>query len=209
MTSIKSIAYFRDGQGRCCDRCGTFIKNVTLVAFKDGTQQSFGTECINKVLSGDNSLQSLWNKNLRLLQKWQAYLRILSLPVEEMPVDPRGYYGRGFYFIADDKGKALSCGELYIRDGKEYKGSDNCYCFHPTKVEEPGLSGFTGAKTFDMRACGRSGWEADTLENWAIKCNASIEAKKNWLTREIARIEKFLARVLEKGLVKAPGQEAK
>lgn len=202
VSGIKSINFFRDGAGRCCDRCGTFIKNVTLVTFKDGVSQSFGTECINKVLDGDNSLQNLWKKNAKVLAKWQSYLAILSRPVAEIPVDPRGYYGRGFYFIADDKGDSISCGEILIIKGKEYPGSSNCYAFHPTRLDENALASFDGQRTFDMRSCGLTSWEANTVENWEKKCLEGIESKKRWLTREIARIEKFLARILEKGLVK-------
>lgn len=204
MSGLKSVAFFRDNTGRCCDRCGTFIKNVALVNFKDGSYQSYGSECINKILDGDNSLVRLWKHNSKMLKRWQEYLEILSLPYDQMPVDKRGYYGRGWFMVADREGKAFTCGYLYkAKSGQEINSQGNhTYCFHPTHIEEPGLSSFTGAQTFDMRgAAGGTAWEPFTQENWSKKCVANIEAKKAWLTIEIDRVGKFLARILEKGLV--------
>jgi len=202
-SGMKSIAYFRDGTGRCCDRCGTFIKNVALITFKDGSYQSYGSECIEKVLAGDLSLLKLWKTNYKLLQKWQRYLEILSRPVDKIPFDTRGYYDRGVFFVSDDEGKGICCGMRYnLPSSGRLIIHSGCNIFHPTHVTEPALAGMTGAQTFDMRgAAGGSAWEPYTRENWEKKCRADLEAHKAWLAFEIDRISKFLARILEKGLI--------
>lgn len=203
ITGLKSIAYFRDGTGRCCDRCGTFIKNVALVSLKDGTMMSYGSECIEKVLAGDNSLLKLWKTNYKLLQKWQRYLEILSRPVDQIPFDKRGYYDRGVFFVCDDEQKGICCGMRYnLPSSGRLIVHSGCNIFHPTHITEPALSRFDGRETFDMRGpTGGSAWERYTLENWQKHCLAHLEAHKAWLAFEIDRIGKFLARILEKGLI--------
>jgi len=195
-TGIKSVNFFRDGAGRCCDRCGTFIKNVALVTFKDGTAQSYGSECINKILSSDNSLVALWKKNARRVQHLQACLDILNRPEDQLPLGKRAVNDEtgAFRFIADEKGAWMTVGS------KRWPSGSLHMLFVPTPADIAAAK-FTGAKTFDMRDAGRSCWEPWTLENWQAKCRFSIEDGKAWLQAEIERISAFLARILAKGLI--------
>ena len=96
-----------------CDRCGTGIKNVFVVTYRDGSVQNYGSECINKILSNAPDMKSLFAKNAKLLKRYQDYLTILSGPAEAMP---RGseYYGSGLYFIADSEGKDISFGHWFF-----------------------------------------------------------------------------------------------
>jgi hypothetical protein len=194
-TGIRSVAFFRDGTGRCCDRCGTFIKNVALVTTKDGSSLSYGSECIEKILSGDTSLQSLWNKNFKLLQKFQRHLEILNLPADQMPVGKRAINerpGDTTRFIAEnDKGSWMCHDHYYFHPGVE---------FRPTNLD--------GQRTFDMRKMGngKTYYEAYTVENWDALRAFDIEQGKQWVQVRITRISAFLSRVLEKGLVTQPKQ---
>lgn len=193
ITGIKSVAFFRDGQGRCCDRCGTFIKNVALVTTKDGTSLSYGSECIEKILSGDTSLQGLWNKNFKLLQKFQRHLEILNMPADQMPVGKQAINaGRDdtTRFIAENDKGSWMCHEHYY--------------FHPGPQYRP--HNLDGRRQFDMRNMGKTSWEPYTAENWDAKCAYNIEEGKKWLQVRIDRISNFLARVMNKGLVTPPKQ---
>lgn len=164
-----------------CDRCSAGIKYVSVVHFADGVSQKFGSECINKILNQDNSLKAQFKKNSELLRRYKRYLEILSMPEDQMPIDARGYYDRGFYFVADDDGKTLCVGHNF---------------FHPTKLDDHAQ--LDGSQTFDMRSCGKGAWEPSTRENWAIKCRHEIAQGRKELEGHIARIEKFLAAVLRK-----------
>ena len=96
-----------------CDRCGTGIKNVFVVTYRDGSVQNYGSECINKILSNAPDMKSLFTKNAKLLKRYQDYLTVLSGPIEAMP---RGseYFGSGLYFIADSEGKDISLGHWFF-----------------------------------------------------------------------------------------------
>lgn len=152
-----------------CDRCGTCIKHVFVVTYRDGSVQKYGSECINKILSNAPTLKSLFSKNSKLLIKYQSYLAILSAPLDQAS---RGqeYYGAGFYFIADNDGKDICF---------------NNYFFHPT-VDE---------KNADHQ---RRVNPAD----WAIRCDKDAKIGVAKLEKEIARIESFLGRVIEKAVDK-------
>ena len=175
-TGIKSVNVFRDGAGRCCDRCGTFIKIVALVAYKDGITQSYGSECINKILSGDNRLVTLWKQNARRVQHYQACLEILNRHEDQLPLGKQAVNDEtgAFRFIADEKGSWMTVGSA------RYPSSSAHMLFVPTPTNIAAAK-FTGAKTFDMRDAGRTCWEPWTLENWQFKCRASIEDGKAWL----------------------------
>lgn len=195
-SAIKSVGNFQYGknEGSTCDRCGAGIKNVFVVNYQDGTSSRYGSECIHKILGGDTSLVSLWKKNAKLLVKFQKHLEILSLPYEQMPVDARGYYGRGVYFVNDETGGSMCHSHMY---------------FHPTKLDDH--AEFDGSETFDMRACNKvsdktrryTAWERNTKENWFIKCECSIKEGREFLTKRIGEIETFLARILSKGIATA------
>ncbi len=188
-TAIRSVTCYIASPVEMCDHCSAGIKYVSLVTFKDGTHQKFGCKCIERVLSGDVSLLTLFRKNEKLLRKYRSYQSILSLPAGEMQVDPSGYYNRGFFFIADENGKTIQF------DGRAY--------FHPTNVDWEKFSacraggGFTA--TLDCRPFA-SAWEPFTAENWQRKCEHSIQAALLKLASEIERLEAFLARIVSKGL---------
>lgn len=196
ITGIRTVNFFRDGRGRCCDRCGTFIKNVALVTYKDGESLSYGSECINKILSGDTTLKGLWRRNAKKLQHYQACLEILSRPEPQMTIGRRAINddNGAFRFIADENGGWMMGG------GVKYPSMSTHYFFHPMPMDVAAAK-FTGARTFDMREAGLTAWEPYTLVNWQIKCRASIEDGKAWFQQEITKLSAFLGRILAKGLV--------
>jgi len=182
ITSALRVSCYVASPVETCDRCSAGIKYVSVVHFADGLTQKFGSECINKILNQDNSLKAQFKKNSELLRKFQRYLEILSMPEDQMPIDPRGYYNRGLYFVADDNGQSICLSH---------------YFFHPTKLDDH--AEFDGSATFDMRSCGKTSWEPLTRDNWAIKCRQAIAEGRKELQGHIVRIEKFLAAVLRKG----------
>jgi hypothetical protein len=157
-----------------CDRCGAGIMNVFVVIYRDGLVQHYGSECINKILNNAPSMKSLFHKNSKLLKKYQGYLDILSLPVEQMP---RGseYYGSGLYFIGDPDGKDIL-----------YKN----FLFHPLFDEEKNA----GGPNYIVRD------KAAHVGN----CEKHIGIMKTRLTAEVARLEAFLGRVMFKAMQEAP-----
>lgn len=187
-SGIKSVGFYVASPVEMCDRCGQGIKLVSVVNMVDGIRFKYGCECIEKILAGDNSLRSLYNRNLKLLRKYQRYLEILSLPEDQLPFENKGYYNRGVYMIADDSGRAL-CFEHYF--------------FHPLKVDDSARAQMNGAVEhicFGSQPFGTC-WVANTYENWGKRCRAEIEAGKAKLEKEIDRLQKFLGRVLAKGLL--------
>jgi hypothetical protein len=191
ISGIKSVSSYVASPVECCDRCSQGIKQVYVVIYKDGLREKFGCECINRILAGDNSLKSLFKRNAAKLKKYQRYLEILSLPEADIPIREEGYFGRGFNMIADDSGRAL-CFDHYF--------------FHPTKLgEQVGFSGRQEHVCFGVRP-GGSCWMMDTQENWTDRCRYEIEKGRAKLQAEIARIEKFLARVVAKGMAQEGGK---
>lgn len=183
-TGIKSVRFYIASPVECCDRCSQGIKYVALVAYADGTVAKYGMDCINRVLSSDNSLKRLFKRNSDLLKRYEENLRILNLPEDEMPIDERGYYNRGIFFVAGLDGRAIFGKNLF---------------FHPTKLDWDRFSNASGcSKTLDMRECGKGCWEEMTPENWAIKCRHSIGRGRIFFKSEIDRLSTFCARVLTK-----------
>ncbi len=195
ITGIKSLGFFTASPVHTCDRCGQGIKYVAAVTYKDDTRMEFGMDCIEKILSGDNTLLKLWKKNHRLVKHFQACLEILSLPEDQLPLGKRAINDStgAFRFIADEKGQWMTV--------KTYPQGSAHMLFIPTPVNIEAAK-FTGERKFDMRNLpGKSCWEPWTLENWQAKCRFEIELAKTWLKSEIERINAFLARILAKGLV--------
>lgn len=177
MTGIKSVSYtqmtHRAGDhiqpAGTCDRCGTGIKHVFVVAYADGSIQNYGSECINKILANAPSLKTLFNKNAKLLRRYQDYLSILTGKPEDMP---RGneYYGSGLYFVADSEGK-----DIYIPTHG---------VFHPIFDVEKNASG--------------QHYRVANVEQRTSDCMKAIAKDVVIVQAEIARLEKFLARMLAK-----------
>lgn len=169
MSGIIRVGYYQAAPIERCDRCGQGIKHVFVVKYRDGVTEKYGSECINKILAGDTSLKSLFNKNAKLLQKYQRYLAVLNMPEEEMP---RGseYFGSGLYFIGDGEGKDISF--------------DGHWQFHPIYDADKNGAGVHYVVTNPQ----------DRLK----RDRAEIEKGKVYLQKEITRIEGFLARVLAK-----------
>ncbi len=170
-SAIVRVSYYMASPVECCDRCSQGIKHVFVVSYRDGLTEKYGSECINKILSGDTSLKNLFNKNSKLLQKFQRYLEIFNMPENEMP---RGseYFGSGLYFIGDGEGKDIMF--------------DGHWTFHPVfDVEKNGSS-----QNYSIAE--------DAIPAWQAKRRAGIEKGKVYLQKEIDCIETFLARVLAK-----------
>jgi hypothetical protein len=104
--SIARVSRYTATPVTSCDRCGQGIKYVSLVTYKDGETQKYGSECINKILAEEPTLAKLFETNSKKLAKYQDYLSILEGPIEKMPYG-REYFGRGLYFIADSNGKDI------------------------------------------------------------------------------------------------------
>jgi len=168
-SAISSVTCYTASPVETCDRCSAGIKYVSLVRYKDGTSERYGSECINKILDGDTSLKSLYNKNVKLLKRYRESLDVLRRPYNEMP---RGseYYGSGLYFIAGF-------------DGKDLMG-DGCWIFHPIYDEEKNSSGQHYVVTDPAARLAR--------------CEADMNKAMSFYIAEIERIEKFLARILNK-----------
>lgn len=152
-----------------CDRCGTCIKNVFVVIYRDGSIQNYGSECINKILANAPSMKTLFHKNAKLLRRYQDYLAILTGSPDSMP---RGseYYGSGLYFIADSEGK-----DIYIPTHA---------LFHPVFDVDKNASG--------------QHYIVKSAEQHVAQCMKGIGTDVLKLQVEIARLEDFLARVLRK-----------
>ena len=173
--SIKSVSFtqmtHRSGDhiqpAGTCDRCGTGIKNVFVVAYADGSVQNYGSECINKILANAPTMKTLFSKNAKLLRRYQDYLKILTGSHEDMP---RGseYYGSGLYFIADSEGK-----DIYIPTHG---------LFHPIFDVEKNASG--------------QHYRVKNVQEHVERCAKDIAADVPKLQAEVTRLEKFLARCL-------------
>lgn len=185
-TGIRRVTYYIAYPVETCDRCSAAIKQVARVEWKDGTVRKYGSECINKILGGDTSLKSLFKKNSLLLRKYQKWLDVASRPVGQIPKGHE-YYGSGIYVICDDDGE-----EIYVER--------SCIMFHPD-VDLDRNAGSNYAFVDADTAARHSGKK--TYEQFRDGCFKSIEKGKEYLQREVERLESFLARIIEKGLVKA------
>jgi uncharacterized small protein (DUF1192 family) len=160
-----------------CDRCGASILHVFQVHYRDGSKQDYGSECINKILAAAPSMRTLFNKNVKLLKRYQDYLAILSGPVSAMP---RGqeYFGSGLYFIADSNGKDI----LF----------DDHFLFHP---EYDAAKNIAGGQYLVNDPAARLSRVSKEIEQGIAK-----------LTTEIARLEVYIGRVVAKAGAKAESE---
>jgi hypothetical protein len=189
LTGIRSVHfYIATGPVETCDRCGSAIRQVAVVTWKDGTSQKYGSECINKILAGDTSLKSLFRKNSKWLKRYTDWLEILNRPIEKMP-HTQEYYGSGLYFITDDKGESLvsTGGSLWHPDVDLEKNETSRY-----RLLKPGERGNTAQKDYAT-------FRAKAIED--------IEKAKAGYSNQIVKLQAFLARIIEKGLVKAEAIE--
>lgn len=166
-SAIRKVTFYTAAPVETCDRCSAGIKYVALVTYRDGQTQKYGSECINKILDNAPSMRTLFNKNAKLMKRYQGYLKVLSGPVEAMP---RGqeYYGSGLYFIGDGEGKEIFFGTHYF--------------FHPIIDAEKNANGEHYVVTN----------EAERLK----RDMAAIAADLPKIAAEISRLELFLAKVL-------------
>lgn len=151
-----------------CDRCNAGIKHVFVVVYRDGSREKFGSECINKILNQAPDLMALFQKNSKLLTKYQEYVSIMTGPVDQMP---RGseYFGSGLYFVADSKGKDLFFKHWY---------------FHPQFDAEKNGNG--------------NRYVVEDATAYARKSCAEIARDLPAIQKEVERIEIFLARIMNK-----------
>lgn len=173
-SAVRKVSYYQASPVECCSRCSAGIKHVFVVSYTDGLTEKYGSECINKILDGDTSLGSLFNKNVKLLAKHQRALEAISSPEGTMP---RGseYFGSGLYFVADSEGKDVM--------------ADGHFFFHPVYDQEKNHGG--------------DKYVVKDTAAYVQKCHQEIEGKrgKQWLAAQISRIETFLGRVVQKGLL--------
>jgi hypothetical protein len=190
-TAIKSVSYYVACSVETCDRCGQGIKYVHPVSLKDGTVFKYGSECINAVLEGDNSLKSLWRKNANQLKRLKLHLKILNRPLDQIPTE-REYYNSGIYIITDGSGKTINGSRT------------GCILFHPTvNVERNADSQYAiKGQQRDWVEGGRRVYGNYTHEVASRLSLEAIENAKVYIKSEIERIELFLARILAKGLIK-------
>ena len=174
VSGIARVTYYQASPVHTCDRCNAGIKHVFRVTFRDGLTQEYGIECINRVLDNAPSLRTLFTKNTKLLQKRQRALAALSLPEDQMPRG-REYFDSGLYFIADSKGEDIM--------------AETHWFFHPLYDVEKNQSG----EHYVVRD------DAERL----TKCRKEIELGKTWIQKDIDRLERFLAAVVNKARVTA------
>jgi hypothetical protein len=169
-SAIRRVTFYvATGNVETCDRCSAGIRNVALVTYKDGDTQRYGSECINKILENAPDLRKLFNKNAKLLKKYQEYLTILSGPAEAM-ARGREYFNSGLFFVADSEGEDVA-----------FNGH---WFFHPL---------------FDVEknANGNRYVVSESPEAYAAKQIAEYKRyDEPKLIAEIARIELFLAKIL-------------
>ena len=171
-SAIYRVSCYTASPVETCDRCGQGIKYVCLVHFKDGSVQRFGMDCIDRILSGDTSLKTLFRKNQKLLARYSDYVAILTRAEHEMP---RGseYYGSGLYFIADSEGKDISF--------------DHAGLFHPIYDAERNAA----ARHYNV---------TDPIKRLSEN-RQDIAVMIGKLRPEVKRLESFLARIIAKGKI--------
>ena len=165
-TGIAKVFQYVANPVETCDRCSQGIKYVFVIAYRDGFTAKFGSECIHKMMDNAPDMWALFNKNAKLLTKYQDYVTILSGTIDQMP---RGseYFGSGLYFVADSKGKDISFNNSY---------------FHPSFDSEKNALG--------------SRYVVEDTEKKERDDMARIAKGLIGMKAEIARIELFLARIL-------------
>ena len=144
-SGIRRVTYYTAYPVETCDRCSAAIRQVALVEWKDGTKKKFGSECINKILAGDNSLKSLFKKNAVLLRKYQMWLEVLNRPVDRMP-KVQEYYSSGIYMIGDDEGRNIVVERGSILFHPDVDLNRNVVSRYPF-VDEETAARYTGKKT--------------------------------------------------------------
>jgi len=172
-TGIKAVDYYTAaGPVETCDRCSQGIRHVAKVTYKDGIVIKVGMDCIRTILRTAPNLGKLFNKNAKLLQKYNVNLEILSRAPEDMP---RGgeYFDSGLYFVGDGSGNDIF--------------GAGCWFFHPIP-------------DWDKNQSGHAYVQKISREEYRTKYMADINSSrgKQFFQFEIARIQGFLARILNK-----------
>lgn len=188
-SGIRRVSYYIACPVETCDRCSQGIKRVALFEWKDGSKMKVGLDCAEAILNGDTTLRSHLRKSIKQLERLNGYMRVLSLPWDEMPIDARGYYGRGVYFVADEQGKAI-CFEKYI--------------FHPFKRDAHFDEKFDGRLTH----YGRNGYEPNVVavfEREQVEGYQEVTAK---IAVRIRQLEKFIANTLNMAIFKSEKESA-
>ena len=195
VSGLRRMSYYvAPGAVEICDRCGAAIRIVAVVEWRDGTKQKYGSECINKILGGDTTLKGLFKKNFNLLRQFQGWLDVLNRPVNQIPKG-REYFKSGLYMITDDNGKDI------------HASKTGAFLFHPdADLERNAVSDYAFLQEGESLPYHTSG--KMTYAQFQAKRLKEIEDAKVWLQDQISRLESFLAKVVEKGLIKAE-QEGK
>ena len=195
VSGLRRVSYYvAPGAVEICDRCGAAIRIVAVVEWRDGTKQKYGSECINKILGGDTTLKGLFKKNFNLLRQFQGWLDVLNRPVNQIPKG-REYFKSGLYMITDDNGKDI------------HASKTGAFLFHPdADLERNAVSDYAFLQEGESLPYHTSG--KMTYAQFQAKRLKEIEDAKVWLQDQISRLESFLAKVVEKGLIKAE-QEGK
>jgi hypothetical protein len=163
---IARVTYYTATEPTCCDRCAQEIKNVAVIRFADETIYRVGLDCAKRILDANPTAAKLFAKNVKLLSQLQDYQRILSGDPKDMPYG-REYFNSGLYFIADSKGKDITWKR---------------YVFHPLWDVEKNRRG--------------SAYVVQHIEAERAKFMKDIQVMLADVTAEIARIERFLAKIM-------------
>ena len=168
-----------------CDRCGAGIAMVHAVDFKDGSRQVFGTDCIEKILSGDTSLQSLYRRQVKNLARCKRAVEALQLG--DAAALGQEYYGAGMFFVADSTGASVT-------------GDRGQSFWHPKVDAEKNLAGTN--YRLDGRLILKGGrWVNNTPEQFTLQAREDMTRALGYFNAEVAKIESFLGRIVAKGLV--------
>jgi hypothetical protein len=173
-TAIKSVTPYTAAPVETCDRCGTGIKYVFAVTYRDGETLKYGSECIKKILDHAPDMLKLFNANAKKLATFKRGYAILSGPVGDMPRG-REYYGSGMYFVGDGQGE-----DVFFKH----------WFFHPIMDTDKNQSG--------------SRYVQDDPDGFEAKRLKEIAADLPAMKAEIERLELFLAKVMRCAAAKAP-----
>jgi len=135
ISSITRVKYYDLGKAvKNCDRCGLGIRYIHEVNFIDGQKLVYGSDCIYKILAGDNNLLTFYKKKQKLLSRLNEILDVLSRNPEEIP---RGseYFDSGLFFIGNGKTIKTKHGEK-----KQDLIHGSRWFFHPIIDESKNLN---------------------------------------------------------------------
>ena len=117
---------------------------------------------------------------------------MLNRPVEQIPKGQE-YFKSGMFMIADDNGEEI------------HASRTGGFLFHPdVDLERNAMSEYALLQEGESSPYQTSG--KMTYAKFQAKSMKGIEEGRMWLKEQVSRLESFLAKVVEKGMLKAEQQ---